>query len=349
MKAIRVDGLSSSPLSAATATAGLVHVSGQVGRDRATGAVAEAFGAQMRLALDNLDVVLAAAGAGRSSVVKTTVLLPRREDFPSMNRIYAEHFPEPRPARTTLICDLAHPDLLFEIEAVAEPGASGSADGALPHATERAAVADFGRRLERQGLLSLTSGNISVRLRGERLAISPSSTPYSLIQPADVVVTTLDEEVVEGGRAPSSELPFHAALYRARPDVGAIVHTHSLNATTVATLRRPIPPVHYSIAVLELDEVPLVPYETFGSTRLAERVIDALGDRGKAALLGGHGAVALGGDLDEAAAAAEILETLAALYYRALCVGEPVVMTPGELEQVQAAMGRKRARTGQDA
>jgi L-fuculose-phosphate aldolase len=348
VKAIRVDGLSSSPLSAATAAAGLVHVSGQVGRDRATGAVGDGFEAQMRGALANLDLVLEAAGTSRAAVVKTTVLLPRRADFEAMNRIYAEHFDEPRPARTTLVCDLAHPDLLFEIDAVAEPAPARGGERLL-HEAPRRAVADLGRRLEQQRLLSLTSGNISVRVGDDRLAISPSSMPYARIEARDVVVTDLQERLVDGARSPSSELPFHAALYRARPDVGAVVHTHSLNATTLATMRLAIPAVHYSIAVLDVAEVPLVPYETFGSAALADRVAETLGARGKAALLAGHGAVALGRDLEEAAAAAEVVETLAALYYRALCAGRPVVMAPEELERVHAAMDAKRTRVGDAA
>ena len=120
MRAVTVAGLSSSPLSAATVSGTLVHTSGQVGREPGTGIVATGFEAQMRVALANLDAVLVAAGSSCAQVLKTVVLLVRREDFDAMNRLYAEHFGEPCPARSTIVCQLAHEALLFEIEAVAE-------------------------------------------------------------------------------------------------------------------------------------------------------------------------------------------------------------------------------------
>jgi 2-iminobutanoate/2-iminopropanoate deaminase len=119
MRAVLVPGLSSSPLSAATLSGNLVHPSGPVGRAR-EGEIAAGFEAQMRVALENLETVLQAAGSSRERVLKTVVFLARREDFEAMNRIYADHFREPRPARSTIVCALAHEELLFEIEAVAE-------------------------------------------------------------------------------------------------------------------------------------------------------------------------------------------------------------------------------------
>lgn len=124
MRAVSVAGLSSSPLSAATVSGTLVHTSGQVGREPGTSNVATGFEAQMRVALANLDAVLEAAGSSRAQVLKTVVLLVRREDFDAMNRLYAEHFDEPRPARSTIVCQLADELLLFEIEAVAECAAA---------------------------------------------------------------------------------------------------------------------------------------------------------------------------------------------------------------------------------
>lgn len=120
MRAVDVGGLSTSPLTAAIVSGGVVYTSGQVGRDRDTGAVGEGLAEQMHTALANLDLVLETAGSSRAQVVKTVVFLPRREDFAEMNRIYGKHFGEPKPARSTLICDLAHESLRFEIEAFAE-------------------------------------------------------------------------------------------------------------------------------------------------------------------------------------------------------------------------------------
>jgi 2-iminobutanoate/2-iminopropanoate deaminase len=124
MRAVTVAGLSTSPLSAATVSGTLVHTCGVVGRAPGAREVGEGFEAQMRIALANLDTVLEAAGSSRSQVLKTVVFLTRREHFPTMNRIYGEHFDEPRPARSTIICELADVALLFEIEAVAECAAT---------------------------------------------------------------------------------------------------------------------------------------------------------------------------------------------------------------------------------
>jgi 2-iminobutanoate/2-iminopropanoate deaminase len=120
MRAVTHAGLSTSPLSAATISGTLVHTSGQVGREPDASAAADGFEAQMRVALANLDAVLDAAGSSRRNVLKTVVFLTRREDFATMNRIYGEHFAEPWPARSTIICELAQEGLLFEIDAVAE-------------------------------------------------------------------------------------------------------------------------------------------------------------------------------------------------------------------------------------
>jgi len=199
----------------------------------------------------------------------------------------------------------------------------------------RAAIVEAAQRLQRVGLLSLTAGNVSVRVEDELMAITPTGMPYDEIEPQDIVITDLGGTVVEGHRRPSSELPFHSAVLRARPDIGAVVHTHSLYATTLAILGRTIPAVHYVIASLDLSMVPLVPYSTYGSDELAKGITVALGGGGKAALLANHGALALGRDLAEAARGAELLEFLATVYHHALAVGEPVVLPDEEIEVVR--------------
>jgi 2-iminobutanoate/2-iminopropanoate deaminase len=118
-RVIDVSGASSSPLSAGWVVDGMIYTSGQVGRDPKTGEVPSELEDQVRVAMSNLHQVLQAAGGSLSSVVKTTVYLVRRDDFADMNRLYADFFPGAKPARTTVIAELARPDLLFEIEAIA--------------------------------------------------------------------------------------------------------------------------------------------------------------------------------------------------------------------------------------
>lgn len=210
----------------------------------------------------------------------------------------------------------------------------------MVHEDARSHIAEIGRRLEREGLLSATAGNISARVEPESIAITPSAVPYPEIEAADVVVTDLAGTVLDGSRPPSSELPFHTAVYRAREDVGGVVHTHSPYATTLAILHRPIPAVHYAIASFGVDEIPVVPYETYGSNELAARLEVVVRTGANGALLANHGAIALGATLDQAATLASLLEYLAAAYYRALLVGDPVILSTEELARV-----RERLRT----
>jgi 2-iminobutanoate/2-iminopropanoate deaminase len=109
------------PLSPYRVDGDQIFVSGQIGVE-ADGSIPEDFNRQVELALDELEKVLLAAGTRLAGVLKTTVVIVRREDFGAFNELYAARFPEPPPARTTLVADLVLPGLLFEIDAVARRG-----------------------------------------------------------------------------------------------------------------------------------------------------------------------------------------------------------------------------------
>lgn len=198
-------------------------------------------------------------------------------------------------------------------------------------------------RLMRGGLLTQTSGNLSVRLSSDAMAITPTSIEYDLMTPEDVVVCDLDGVVLEGTRAPSSETPLHAAVYQHRDDIKAIVHTHSLHATTLAILGLPIPAVHYIIASLQTTSVPVAPYATYGTPELAASVRDTFAAPCLAVLIANHGVVAGGRTLKQAADGAETTEILAGYYYRGLTVGQPNVLTGGQMDEVIAKYRRKPA------
>jgi L-fuculose-phosphate aldolase len=199
----------------------------------------------------------------------------------------------------------------------------------------RTRIVELGIELERLGILDLTAGNISARVSGEAIAITPSGIPYRDTAPDDIVVCTLaDGEVIEGTRLPSSELALHRAVYAARPETGAVVHAHSPYATTFAVLGKPIPAVHYVISRLGTSEVPVVDYATYGTAELAQNAFRGLGGSTKALLLANHGTITLGSDLDEAALNARVLEILATTYWRALAVGSPVILSDEEIGNV---------------
>jgi L-fuculose-phosphate aldolase len=199
----------------------------------------------------------------------------------------------------------------------------------------RAEIVSVGIELERIGILDLTAGNISARVSDDAIAITPSGIPYGDTRPEDIVICSLsDGSVLEGTRKPSSELPLHRAVYAARPETGAVVHTHSPYATTLAVLGKPIPAVHYVISRLGTCEVPVVSYATYGSEALAENTFAALEGTTRALLLANHGTITIGDDLETAATNARVLEILATTYIRALSIGTPVILPDDEIAVV---------------
>jgi L-fuculose-phosphate aldolase len=191
----------------------------------------------------------------------------------------------------------------------------------------------YGRNLVTRRLTTGSGGNLSVIDRQEgRVAITPSGMDYFGITEDDIVVTDLDGVRLDGDRAPSSELAFHLALYHHRADIRAVVHTHSVYATTLACLHREIPAVHYLVGFAGHD-VPLAPYATFGTAALSEAIRATIGDR-NAVLLANHGLVAVGATLKEAFNTAEEIEFVARVYYQTLTVGTPKLLSREQMDDV---------------
>src|SRR5258708_10369506 len=174
--------------------------------------------------------------------------------------------------------------------AVRDAGVANGAAGAEQAGRDQ--LVAWGGDLLARGLLSQTSGNLSIRLAGGRVLITPSSMEYDLIEPSDIVLIRLDGSVVSGERKPSSETPLHCLVYTERPDVGAIVHTHSPYATTLAVLGLPIPAVHYMIPMPGTNEIAVAAYATFATPELARNVRDPFAAPARAALMANHGLVA---------------------------------------------------------
>jgi L-fuculose-phosphate aldolase len=176
------------------------------------------------------------------------------------------------------------------------------------------------RRLDAQGLNRGSTGNLSWRA-GDGLWITPTGMGADDIGADDFVWMGWDGSV-RGRWKPSSEWPFHRAIYRSRPDLQAIVHTHSVHATALACLERELPPFHYMVAIAGGDSVPCVPYHLFGTEALSQAVAAALADR-DACLLAHHGLVAAGATLARAMKVTFEVESLCEVYLKAQAVGEP--------------------------
>jgi L-fuculose-phosphate aldolase len=211
----------------------------------------------------------------------------------------------------------------------------------MKHAALRAALADAARAMSSRGLSQGTSGNLSARVP-EGLLVTPSAVPYDEIGADAIVLVDPDGRVLEPtGLRPSTEWRLHAAILAARPDVGAVVHTHSVFCTTLACLRMAIPAFHYMVAVAGGDSIRCADYATFGTAALADHAVAALDGR-LACLLANHGMVAVGASPGAALALAAEVETLAEQYWRALQAGQPALLSADEMAEALAAFSDYR-------
>jgi L-fuculose-phosphate aldolase len=188
------------------------------------------------------------------------------------------------------------------------------------------------------GLNQGTSGNISVRAEAG-LLITPSAQPYNEMAPDDIVYMPNGAEygAFDGRRRPSSEWRFHYDIMASRPDIGAIVHTHSTYATVLSMLRKEIPACHYMIAAFGGPTIRCADYAIFGSAELSTHALAALDGR-TGCLLASHGMIACGSKLKEAMWRAVELETLAKQYHLSLQLGEPVLMSDEHISEVAERM-----------
>jgi len=211
-------------------------------------------------------------------------------------------------------------------------------DRALPVNDERAlreAVIATALAMNAAGINRGKSGNVSARWRDaafDGFLITPTGVPYHQTTPDQIVAMTLGGEAA-GSLLPSSEWRFHRDIYIARTDAQAIVHTHAPFSTSLACMRRGIPPFHYMVAVAGGKDIRCAGYATFGTQELSDLAIEVLAGR-HACLLANHGMIAIGPSLEQALALAVEVETLAEMYWRALQIGEPVQLSDGEMDVV---------------
>lgn len=195
---------------------------------------------------------------------------------------------------------------------------------------EREQIVEYGKKLITSNLTKGTGGNLSIYNREQQLiAISPSGIDYFKVQPEDVVILNIQGEIVDGDRLPSSEFEMHRIFYANREDIDAIIHTHTMYATTLACLNWNLPAVHYMIAVAGPD-IRCAKYATYGTKELAINAYEAMKDR-KAVLLANHGLLAGAKDLANAFNITEEIEYCAELYYRTKSIGEPVILDNKEM------------------
>ncbi len=196
-------------------------------------------------------------------------------------------------------------------------------------------------RMSSAGLNKGTAGNLSVRATENGQAgflITPTGMSYDTLEADDIVFMRLDGTST-GRRKPSSEWRFHRDLYVARAEAEAVLHAHSPFATSLACLRREIPPFHYMIARFGGATVRCAAYATFGTQALSDAALAALEAR-CACLLANHGMLVFGGNPTQALDLGIELETLCEQYWRACQLGEPVLLDSTEMATVQEKFAR---------
>lgn len=210
---------------------------------------------------------------------------------------------------------------------------------------EKQEVVEACRRIVAAGLVAGASGNVSRRVEGPEgaplVAITPSRVPYHRLTVDDILVIDVEGDPVEGEGVPSSETLAHLAVYQARADVGAVIHTHSIYASALGVAGLEIPPLIDEQVVALGGAVPVAEYAMSGSQELADKARAALGE-GNAVLLRNHGVLGVGADLAEAASVCELVERLAQVYVLALGLGRATPLPDQAVEVEKKVFRRSR-------
>lgn len=195
----------------------------------------------------------------------------------------------------------------------------------------KAHMVDICRRMNASGINQGTAGNLSVRA-GDGFLITPTSLPYERMGPEDIVEMDF-EGTFSGLHRPSSEWRFHRDILKHRTDINVVLHCHSVYATTLAVHHKTIPSFHYMTGVAGGTTIRCAKYATYGTQALSDNALDALADR-LACLLGQHGQISLGKDLEAALWLGIEVETLSRLYVQALTLGDPPILSDEEMARV---------------
>jgi L-ribulose-5-phosphate 4-epimerase len=198
----------------------------------------------------------------------------------------------------------------------------------------RQVVWECNLELPKYKLVVMTSGNVSGRdPKTGYVVIKPSGYSYEKLTPEDLVVVDLYGNVIEGYLKPSVDTDTHLYIYRNRPDVGGIVHTHSTFASTFAVLGEPIPPCLTASAMLG-GEVPIGKFVAIGGEEIGKELLAKIGDK-LAIIMQNHGVFTIGKDAHQATKVAIEIEEIAKITYFALLRGNPIILTEEQIKETQ--------------
>ncbi len=202
----------------------------------------------------------------------------------------------------------------------------------------RKLIVETAQKLVAKGYLMATGGNVSVRIAGQAaFAITPSNYDYMKMKPEDICVLTLDLQPLEGELKPSVESGMHAAIYRARGDVHAVIHTHQVYTSALTLIRAPIPALFDEQARFLGRSVEIIPYAPSGTGLLVKMIAKHARDHNNAYMMQNHGALVFGHDMERAVHNVEVLEKCALAYLLALTSERKVSRIPLAVREIAFA------------
>ena len=204
----------------------------------------------------------------------------------------------------------------------------------MNYENERNIVLNACREMIKGNLTVGSWGNISIKCHDGNIAITPSGTNYEKSKPEDMVITDINGSVIEGKLAPSSERLMHYAIYKKRPDVNAIVHTHSVYSSVLSVTDDKIPPITEDTAMILGNGVNVSEYAITGTQELADKVVKGL-DTNNATIMKNHGAVTVGSDMERAVIAAQVLEKSAHIFILAKLCGKVNVLPEKDVKELR--------------
>lgn len=210
-------------------------------------------------------------------------------------------------------------------------------------------VVQTSQDLTHRGFLSATGGNVSVRIPGKNaLAITPSNYDYLKMIPEDICVLDLELHPLSGERKPSVESAMHAAIYKTRPDVNAIIHTHQVYPSTLALIGEPIPALFDEQVRFLGRSVNIIPYAPSGTASLMKNVAKHVSDHNNAYIMANHGVLLFGNDMERAVHNVAVLEKCALAYLLALCTEKKVSRIPLLVREIAFAKLRQDQKKYED-
>jgi ribulose-5-phosphate 4-epimerase/fuculose-1-phosphate aldolase len=195
-------------------------------------------------------------------------------------------------------------------------------------------VLTMAKRIYSNGLVIASLGNVSCREGEDIIAITPSGIDYEDLTVDDIVTITLQGTVVQGDHPPSSETPMHTLIYRERPDVNGVVHTHSIYASAFSVVNREIPVDMVEVAAHVGGRIPVAPYRLPGTEDLGRQALAVLHDR-RACILQNHGVLAIGETLEKAYKAAAIVELAARIHLLGSLIGTPAEIPSEDIKKLR--------------